>query len=417
LQEEPSLSAGLTFDDNEGPTSAWDAAISIGDIDNSEDDDFEIRITSGPDLTAIGFYLLGSPSAAGGSLEVFDENDTSLATLAGIPTSSDRQFVGVVSMEAIARVEFDEDSDDNDIALRDFRFALRDSPFGIDPSGTWTETGTLTGSRGFHTATLLPSGKVLIAGGENGNSPLNIADLYDPATGTFEPTGALNHARSEHTATLLPSGKVLVVGGQGTSGSNVSLASVEIYDPETGEWAEGPSLDQGRRAHTATLLASGKVLVAGGDAKTVGNPLRCDTTETLNTAKVYDPTPPGTWEGALTMTESRRSHTATLLPDGKVLIAGGNNVTGSFWCNQLTSAEIYNPATSAVTAVVDHMDTGRHLHTATLLPSGKVLLAGGTETSSSDGITKTELFDVGTETFTDGSDLFHRHNLHSATLL
>jgi len=122
------------------------------------------------------------------------------------------------------------------------------------------ETGSLATARYFHTATLLPNGKVLVAGGAIGYTPLASAELYDPATGTWTATESLHTARFFHTATLLPNGKVLVAGGAG----NGYLASAELYDPATETWTATGSLHTARDLHTATLLPNGKVLVAGG---------------------------------------------------------------------------------------------------------------------------------------------------------
>ena len=137
-------------------------------------------------------------------------------------------------------------------------------PLVIDPS--WVTTGNLATARSHHTATLLPSGKVLVAGGFNEScsetcGALSSAELYDPATGLWSPTGSLATARWLHTATLLPSGKVLVAGGYNTSIGG--LSSAELYDPASGTWSATGSLWAARDSHTATLLPSGKVLVAG----------------------------------------------------------------------------------------------------------------------------------------------------------
>src|SRR5437764_2567833 len=127
----------------------------------------------------------------------------------------------------------------------------------------WEYTGSLKTARFHHTATLLPGGRVLVVGGEQGHTPLASAELYDPATGTWSATGSLNTARDSHTATLLPSGKVLVAGGRETD-PGPSLASAELYDPATGTWSPTGSLNTAREDPTETLLHKRKVLDTGG---------------------------------------------------------------------------------------------------------------------------------------------------------
>src|SRR5436190_1360581 len=129
--------------------------------------------------------------------------------------------------------------------------------------GTFSVTGRLGTARESHAATLLPRGKVLVVGGLRADGhypPLASAELYDPATASWSITASLGTARGGHTATLLPSGKVLVAGGVSTS----ALATAELYDPATESWSTTGSLGTARVAHTATLLPSGKVLVAAG---------------------------------------------------------------------------------------------------------------------------------------------------------
>jgi hypothetical protein len=161
---------------------------------------------------------------------------------------------------------------------------------------------------------LLPSGKVLVAAGLSGpgSLPDASAELYDPASGTWTATGSLNTARYIHTATLLPNGKVLVAGGQ-----NGDLASAELYDPASGTWTATGSLNTARYDHTATLLPNGKVLVAGG----------ANSTDTLASAELYDPTS-GTWTATGSLNTAREFHTASLLPNGNVLVAGGLDIFG-----------------------------------------------------------------------------------------
>ena len=242
-----------------------------------------------------------------------------------------------------------------------------------DPaSGTWTATGRLATARAYHTATLLPNGKVLVAGGAGNSGILTSAELYDPASGTWTATGSLAAARYGHTATLLlPNGKVLVAGGIDVTGNTV-LASAELYDPASGTWTATGSLATARAYHTATLLPNGKVLVAGG----VGNG------STLASAELYDPAN-GMWTATGSLATSRNQHTATLLPNGQMLVAGGVNNAN------LVSAELYDPASETWTAT-GNLSAARAYHTATLLPNGQVLVAGGI--GPSGGLASAELY-------------------------
>jgi N-acetylneuraminic acid mutarotase len=252
-----------------------------------------------------------------------------------------------------------------------------------DPArGTWTPTtGPLKTARYQHTATLLANGQVLVAGGDDTHFVLASAELYDPALGTWTPTaGTLNTARFGHTATLLANGKVLVAGGYDAARSH-ALASAELYDPALGTWTPTTgTLNTTRVYHTATLLANGQVLVAGGvDARGVP----------LAGADLYDPTL-GTWTPTTgPLKTGRYGHTATLLANGQVLVAGGYDVRN----NLLTSAELYDPALGTWTPTT-RLNTARHLHTATLLANGRVLAAGGTDNTST-AQASVELYSVG----------------------
>ena len=232
--------------------------------------------------------------------------------------------------------------------------------------GFFTATGGMTTGREWYTATLLPSGMVLIAGGGDSS-----AEVYDPAAGTFTSTGDMTAARYDHTATLLPSGMVFIAGGgyYNNDGSSTSLASAELYDPGAGIFTATVSMTVARESHTAILLPSGDVLIAGGYGD-------------LASAELYDPaartfTPTGG------MTAERYGHTATLLPSGKVLIAGGEGGN--------TSAELYDPTAGTFTAT-GSMTTGREWHTATLSPDGKVLIAGGGD-DNGNALASAELYD------------------------
>ncbi|HEY6345790.1 MAG TPA: kelch repeat-containing protein [Bryobacteraceae bacterium] len=286
-----------------------------------------------------------------------------------------------------------------------------------DPAAkTFSLTGSMTTPRQGHTATLLPDGRVLIAGGlsvggDTGvNSAQASAELYDPSTGAFSATGSMSTARAWHTATLLNTGQVLIVGGNDdyNDGYPIVLASAELYDPLTGTFAATGNLGIARFLHKATLLANGRVLIDGGygnadsppapelyDPATgtfspAGNPAFKDTypasasilpngdvLETLayscdfdDQAETYDPSA-GTFNPTGNMTANRGYTTATLLPEGKVLIDGRDEFDFG------GSSEIYDPATGTFTATCCMFLESEEGHTATLLADGTVLLAGG----------------------------------------
>ena len=170
----------------------------------------------------------------------------------------------------------------------------------------------MTSTRRAHTATLLPSGKVLLAGGGDANGgTTNTAELFDPASGTFtslSPNSTMTSARRSHTATLLSSGKVLLAGGD-VNGSVTNTA--ELFDPASGIFTATPNMTSARAYHTATLIPGPHVLIAGGNT---GN-------SSTNTAELFHPDS-GTFTSLPqnnTMTAARAHHTATLLPSGKVL--------------------------------------------------------------------------------------------------
>ncbi|WP_429448949.1 kelch repeat-containing protein [Paraburkholderia sp. 40] len=226
-----------------------------------------------------------------------------------------------------------------------------------DPiAGKWTETGEMSQARDLHTATLLPDGRVLVAGGEAPGGAQSSVELYDPVNGAWLQTGFLNEARDAHTATLLPNGRVLVAGGDGKAGA---LASAELYDPATGKWSETGSMTQAREQHTATLLTDGRVLVAGGE----GN------AGAMSSAELYDPAT-GTWSHTGGMSQAREDHAAVLLANGKVLATAGIAQLDLF------SDELYDPATGNWSQT-DSLGLSRDSHTATRLSDGRVLVAGG----------------------------------------
>jgi hypothetical protein len=286
--------------------------------------------------------------------------------------------------------------------------------------GIFVPTGSMSVPRFSHTATMLPNGQVLVAGGmsyfcDSCNEALASAELYDPTTGTFTAIGSMTVPRYDHTATLLPSGQVLIVGGVNTW----DLASAELYDPATGTFTATGSMTAGRAGHTAMLLTNGKVLIVGDhtDATSV-DPA---------SAELYDPVA-GTFTATGKMNVLRASPPATLLSNGKVLIAGGNGV-GTFTYDELggchhnggtlASAELYDPATRTFTAT-GSMTAPRYWHRATLFPSGMVLITGGRGQESSDvapELTSAELYDPAAKTFTATGSMTSPRSGHTATLL
>jgi N-acetylneuraminic acid mutarotase len=272
-----------------------------------------------------------------------------------------------------------------------------------DPaSGTWGATGGFTTARSGHSATLLRDGKVLLAGGYGAGGVLASAELYDPGSGTWTVTGPLGGARGLHTATLLPDGKVLVAAGYGVSGV---LTSAELFNPASGSWTPTGSLGAGRGAHTAMLLATGKVLVVGGSINSTF------LLASLTSAELYDPAN-GTWAATGGLAAARDSHTATLLPNGRVLVSGGRN-SGTF--TSLASAELYNPQNGSW-AATGSLAAARAEPTATLLPSGQVLVAGG-GASSGNSLASAELFDPASGGWGPTGSLTRERSQHKATLL
>ncbi|MEK7233824.1 MAG: kelch repeat-containing protein [Elusimicrobiota bacterium] len=285
-------------------------------------------------------------------------------------------------------------------------------------------TSGATAQRAFHTATLLPGGDILVAGGTNGPSVLSSAELFTPETESFTPTlGNMIHVRDLHTATLLPNGRVLLAGGFTTNATSTgSTNTAEIYYPDTKLFIETSSMTISRSNHSATMLPDGRVFVAGGfgagdvitgtseifistqhrwiQAATM--PSNCEralhatvqlkngkilliggvnASGPLDTTAVYDPTL-NTWDCATTAligapgtTTRLRSHTATLLFNGRVLVAGGNDGFG-----EADKSYLYDP--NANTWTQTHslpLFESRFNHTATLLPNGNVMISGGSQ--------------------------------------
>lgn len=361
-----------------------------------------------------------------------------------------------------------------------------------DPRTGRAELGpNLSSGRARHTATALLDGRVLLLGGFDGSSPIATAEIFDPTTGLVSATSSMNVERASHTATLLSDGRVLVVGNGSAElfdpvsesfsplgvspfvnhaavltpdgrvllvGANIADEAVaQVFDPSSETFAAtGAPTTFTPGSHSLTLLRNGRVLVYGGcPCFSVGGPIFSS-----NLAELWDATlagGTGAFQATGNGTLGRLGHTATLLPDGNVLILGALDATGA------SSAELYNPATGTFSAVAESLTAARSGHTATLLPNGNVLIIGGeqasaelylagssaqrtsfengptmttgrtehTETTLNDGrvlfaggelfslgVTQSaEIFDEATQSFADGGAMQVVRRRHTATLL
>ncbi len=238
---------------------------------------------------------------------------------------------------------------------------------GATPAPGWSRAGDMAFGRASVPAVTLQDGQVLVTSG-------HAAEIFDPVTQTFSDGGASNIDRSiGFSATLLENSDVLVAGGPGH-------ADAELYDPVTGTYTPTGDMSELRSFHTATRLTDGRVLFVGGSRfGGVGSD--------LGSAEIYDPDSK-TFSPTGSLTVPRQQHTATLLDDGRVLVTGGYG--SDPFVAGLATAEIYDPSNGTFTPTAEGMGSGRGQHTAMLLGNGSVLIAGGFLTASGQAVASAE---------------------------
>jgi hypothetical protein len=261
-------------------------------------------------------------------------------------------------------------------------------------AASWTATAPMTERREDQTATLLLDGRVLVAGG--GQDPAS-AEVYDPSTGAWSATGSMTRGHSYGNATLLADGRVLVSGGLERLTSGRAVASAELYDPNVGTWTTTGSMTIGREYAKGAVLPNGKVLVVGGESDLVS----------LASAELYDPSS-GTWTATGAMVEPATVAAVTLLPDGKVLLVPSSSIV----------AELYDPDTGTWSATGKMLQARGGGFIATLLPDGKVLVAGGTNLAKAFSPEPwAELYDPATATWASTASMIQSRDSHAAALL
>ncbi|MCP4664589.1 MAG: DUF11 domain-containing protein [bacterium] len=335
--------------------------------------------------------LVGGHGSAGNSLDTAELYDPATEQFSVLPNllNQPREYHTATLLPSIGKVLVVGGID----AVGAIQTALQSAEIFDPQAGSWSTTAPPLIDRWGHTASLLPTGEVMVVGGgRDDGSTTVLVELYDPVLESWSELNPLAIDRRNHTATVLSDGRLLVAGGIRDAAPDVVLNSVEIYDPITGQWTGPAAMSEPRFNHAAVLLPSGKLLVMGGQDQSGAD---------LASAELYDPGL-GTWQTVDPMTIARRDHDATLLPSGEVLVVGGRN---------RTRAEIYRPGGAFWHGTAGTLEGSRYYHTATLLTDGKLLVAGG-----SSGET-TEIYDPATGNTTNGELLEASRTRHTATLL
>jgi N-acetylneuraminic acid mutarotase len=296
-------------------------------------------------------------------------------------------------------------------------------PLAADPV-KWTKAGSLKTARYAHTATLLNDGRVIAIGGEDLAHEMTASvETFDPETARWSAGPPLPEARSNHVAVRLKDGRVLVVGGGKNApigqplGEKVTTSAV-LFDPKTNTFTPTGSLHDARSHFHGVLLPSGKVLVAGGGGATQESPATCGGSpycgpfgKAVASVEIFDPDA-GTWTLAAPMATARYSFSLTVLPNGKVVAAGGVNAKAEGF----KSVEIYDPAANAWTPAPELLKSPREHHSATITGTGRVFVAGGKNPNITP-LNTVQIFDPAGPTWINARSLSSPRTLPGLTTL
>ena len=270
-----------------------------------------------------------------------------------------------------------------------------------DPAtGVWSLTGPMAQARRGHDAVLLPDERVLVAGGDAGAAPFGSAEVFDPATNLWTSVGSMALPRTDHAAALLPDGRALVSGGR-DGGASSPVASCELFDPATDSWSPTGSLQTARYLHHAVGLPTGEVFAIGGTPEPYG---------AIAETEVYDATS-GIWSSRAPRSRFGVWNDTALLQTGEIMSAGGDTAgsSGDPW------VELYDPVLD-IWQSTGRLRYSRAGHALTVLPNGQVLVTGGTEYSF-PSMEFVELYSPSRGSWSVVSPMNQARYFHTATLL
>jgi hypothetical protein len=331
----------------------------VGNMVEARDGAQATLLTDGTVLLTGGNHYVGNDGGPVASAELFDPKTNQFSAVGPMHLSRDDSHRAVRLPDGRVLVAYG--AGGNDPAMAEI----------FDPvSRVFTAAGSLR-HRGGPTATLLPDGRVLMAGGWNPDEhgPTASAEMYDPATGTSQGTGDMTSGRYRHAAVALPDGRVALVGGYGAG--NQALGSVEIYDPKVGTFTGQGSLVRARADVAASLLADGRIMVVAG----IYTDASGQQAGARDNVEIYDP---ATGQSTIASTLPDAPWFPAVAPtiDGRFLVAGGGALGSGGGLSPLATAELVDPQ-AGTTSLAPPLMMGRVGAAAVKLPDGRILIAGG----------------------------------------